>query len=443
MKKRKHASNWIVFLSFSAVVGVFVALIVWLYLKIANVGVTVIWETIPDHFYRINETAYTIILCLAGGLVLGIFHHFCGPYPEKMGKVIRDARKTRSFPYGKLPMILVASLLPLLFGGAVGPEAGLVSLLVGLCFWVKDQFAMQRQNMMSVLEDFPDVSRGAVFRYMVKGLFTRADKIHYNKEDLVWKRSEAVSAGIICGVSALVVYNLCNFLLGAAIYVPHLEATKMSAVSRFYAIPLIGIGFGAGYIYLILHRVCAFLFGKMEAKHLGVLNAVLGGAILGIVGSYLPMSMFSGGNGIQAMAYDYLKYTPYMLIFIGLVKLFLTNVCIESGWRGGQFFPILFSGLSIGYGFAVLLGINQIFAVVIVSTALMATVFQQPVGAVILSLIFFPWQDIGWMLLAGFAAGCIPQPAALRMNPENEGFVKSILRWKKQKRIFVSGKEQE
>ena len=41
-----------------------------------------------------------------------------------------------------------------------------------------------------------------------------------------------------------------------------------------------------------------------------------------MIGSALPMTMFSGGNNIQAMQYEYLKYTPYLLILIGVVNYF-------------------------------------------------------------------------------------------------------------------------
>lgn len=157
-----------------------------------------------------------------------------------------------------------------------------------------------------------------------------------------------------------------------------------------------------------------------------IINAILGGLILGLIGTAIPMSMFSGGNMIQSMQYEYLKYTPFLLILIGIMKLFLTSICIESGWRGGQLFPMLFSGLSIGYGFAQLLSISELYAVVLVTTALIATVFQQPLGAIVLSAIVLPTEYVGWMIVAGFVAGCIPQPEAIRLNPENTGFVDKI-----------------
>ena len=111
-------------------------------------------------------------------------------------------------------------------------------------------------------------------------------------------------------------------------------------------------------------------------------------------------------------------------------------MCIESGWRGGHFFPIIFSGLSIGYGFAAILHINEIVSVVLVTGALLGTVLQQPLGALALSLVFFPMKNFGWMFLASMAGGCIPVPVVLRTDPEKKGFVYNMIHMKKGKKLL-------
>ena len=419
----QHLDNGLLFMEFAAVVGAVIAGVIWLYLKIANVGVTLIWHVIPAH---LNVPCYTIIVCLIGGLVVGVFHRIYGPYPQSMQDAVSEVRRRRRFSYANMPLILVGSLLPLLFGGAVGPEAGLVSLLLGFCFWTKDQFAMQRLLMLRLIDEDPDVSRGYVFGEMVKGLLLPASKIYFPKNVLPWKKTEAIAAGVAAGVSALIVYEVLNKVFGRGLSIPHLEVTHVSAAGHFAAILLIAVGFGAGYLYLIGHKITKFAFSFLVDRNLDIVNAILGGLILGLIGTAVPMSMFSGGNMIQSMQYEYLKLTPFLLILIGVLKLFLTNICIESGWRGGQLFPMMFSGLSIGYGFAQLLSVSELYAVVLVTTALIATVFQQPLGAIVLSAIILPTEYVGWMILAGFAAGCIPQPESIRLNPDNTGFVDRI-----------------
>ena len=52
-----------------------------------------------------------------------------------MGKVKGEGR----YPYDHLGKRSLSALLPLLFGGSVGPEAGLTGVIAGLCTWVGDR----------------------------------------------------------------------------------------------------------------------------------------------------------------------------------------------------------------------------------------------------------------------------------------------------------------
>ena len=77
---------------------------------------------------------------------------------------------------------------------------------------------------------------------------------------------------------------------------------------------------------------------------------------------------------------------------------------------------------------------------VLVTGALLGTVLQQPLGALALSLIFFPMKNLGWMILASMVGGCVPIPVSLRTNPENKGFVYNMIHMKKRGK-FLPGKE--
>ena len=434
---KKQMSNSSLFLCFIALTGAVIAGLVWLYLKIANVGITVIWEMIPAY---IDSRYYTILMCLAGGVAIGLFHRVYGPYPERMADSVKRVKDTGTYPYRKLPMIVAASFLSLFFGGAVGPESGLVSLLLGLCCWAMDQFGLARWKMDTLLAGNPYIMKKELFRVMAAGLFLPPDQIVYDKGKIEWKRKEQVAAGVTAGLTGLAVYELLNLIFGRCLSVPHLQGGVLVLRDKLAVILLIVVGIATGYLFLIFQKLSNWFFGKMREKHLAVLNAVLGGLILGLIGTALPMTMFSGVSDIQAMQYEYLKYTPYLMILIGVVKLFLTNVCIASGWRGGHFFPMIFSGFSIGYGFAAIFHTNEIVSVILVTGALIGTVLQQPLGALALSLVFFPMKNFGWMLLASMVGGCVPVPVALRTNPDNKGFVYKMIHMKKRGK-FLLGKE--
>ena len=99
-----------------------------------------------------------------------------------------------------------------------------------------------------------------------------------------------------------------------------------------------------------------------------------------------------------------------VLLLTAIVKLFITNVCISFGLKGGHFFPNIFSGICLGYAIALIIGINPVFCVCVITTALMAYLIKKPVAVVLLLMICFPVQAIPVMLLASAIGSFIKLP---------------------------------
>lgn len=76
---------------FTSLTGAVIAGIVWLYLKVANIGITVIWEMVPAY---IDSKYYTVLMCLGGGVLIGLFHRVYGPYPERMADSVKRVKDT-------------------------------------------------------------------------------------------------------------------------------------------------------------------------------------------------------------------------------------------------------------------------------------------------------------------------------------------------------------
>ena len=103
-----------------------------------------------------------------------------------------------------------------------------------------------------------------------------------------------------------------------------------------------------------------------------------------------------------------------VLIATGLVKAMLTPALINLGWRGGHFFPVIFSGVSLGYGLAILTGADPVFCVAVCTASTMGAVMRQPVMVVGLLLMCFPLKGIVCMIIAAVIAAGIPLPKPLR-----------------------------
>lgn len=72
-----------------------------------------------------------------------------------MNSVLAQIKKSGRYEYKHIVALFFGALLPLLFGGSVGPEAGLTGVIAGFCTWVGDKLravgVVMRQPVMCVL----------------------------------------------------------------------------------------------------------------------------------------------------------------------------------------------------------------------------------------------------------------------------------------------------
>jgi len=155
----------------------------------------------------------------------------------------------------------------------------------------------------------------------------------------------------------------------------------------------------------------------LDGRKSHILSTALGGLALGIAGTLLPLTMFSGEEEISYLNGTWQTFAPWLLILIGLIKLLLTNVCIESGLRGGHFFPVIFSGISIGYGIALLSGLNPGFVLAVVTASLLGVTLRKPVAVTLLLLLCFPVRIIPWLITAAVIGSLMPGKPGSECHP--------------------------
>lgn len=86
----KDFKNSILFLLYSVILGAIVGVIIWCFLRLMNLGIAVLWEYVPS---QINFPLYTLCVCTAGGLIVGLWKRKFGDYPEELGVVLGKVKK--------------------------------------------------------------------------------------------------------------------------------------------------------------------------------------------------------------------------------------------------------------------------------------------------------------------------------------------------------------
>ena len=396
--------NNALFLLYTVILGAIVGMIVWGFLRVMNLGIFFFWDFLPSQF---DFPLYTLCLCTAGGVLIGLWKRRFGDYPEELHIVVGTVKKTGRYPYHNVFSTLGSALFPLLIGASVGPEAGLTGVIAGLCSWVGDKLKRFRRELTELTAIGLSATLGTIFRSPMFGFM---EPIESDKDTVLPKTSKIVLY-FTAILSSFGVFILLNKLFGVSMGMESMEAEKQDLFSYLFAVPLTLIGIAAGYLFFIFQKLTSALKNKLE-KYV-VLRAAVGGLLLGIAGTFLPLTMFSGEHQIGVVMEGMKDIGAVMLLVVAFIKLLLTNICIESGLKGGHFFPVIFCGVCIGCSVSLLSGVSAVFCAAVVTTALVGHTLKKPVATVLLLMIVFPPKLIPVMLFAAIAAKFIPTPKAL------------------------------
>lgn len=420
--KRKSA----IFFIYAAFLGAIVGSFIWAFMRVVSLSIDFVWEYIPSQF---NIPFYTIIVCLIGAALIGLFRNIFGDYPETMEVVLAKVKRDGKYQYNKIAIISLGAFLPLMFGGSLGPEAGLTGVAVGLCYWVGDKLALAGKTLKDFTSMGISTALGVLFLSPFFGVAADTEPTTDKDEEFVMPKPSMLASKVIAALAGVLLYFLLGKFFGAGMVMPSLAYNEITNYDRLMGVPLIAIGIFFGILYVAFKKLSWLLFSHMtKTKLLSFVSTLLGGLMLGIFGTVIPFSMFSGEGQISELAKCYLTYAPWMLILIGVAKLFLTNFCIQSGWKGGNFFPMIFCGVAIGYGFSMLLGTTPAMTIATITAALLAVTMRQPIAVSILLLLCFPVRVIPWMIFASFAAAHLPLPKFLLMKSDIEAMERKKLK---------------
>lgn len=383
--------------AFCAIIGAFTGMIIWLFLKVMSVGTAFIWEWLPE---RISLPFYTIAICSLGGLAIGVFRKLFGDYPEELFVVLGKMKTEKRYEYRNMPVLLVAALLPLLIGSSVGPEAGLTGIIVGLCCWAGENLKFARKHAKEYSDIGTAVTLGVLFHSPLFGIFAVEEEGQDQGIPELTRTSKIFVYGLALAAGSGV-YLLMSALFGAGMEgFPSFPAAEPSHRDYLMILPYIISGCLLALFYQFSHHACQILASRLPA----ILRETLGGLILGITGSILPVIMFSGEEQMRVLMEHPFDYLPWFLIGIAFLKILLTNICIQSGLRGGHFFPVIFAGVCLGYGIAGLVfpGSSEhvVFAAAIVTASLLGGIMKKTLAVTMLLFLCFPIKMFVWIFLA-------------------------------------------
>lgn len=432
----------------AVVSGLALGAFAWAMLHLWMLLVRLIWA---DGALALGWWFYPIVVGVVGGVLIGLWSKAFRSRPEPLNAVIAGI-KSGGYRVRSLAAGSVAFLMPLAFGGSVGPAAGLVGLIATGCSRTSEMLVRAGVRAARVV----DGGRGKMLVAALTSPFSSAEggreraceTTHSRGRDSAceserscegahvreseracgqkrsrecgrvyeagysYSRAAKVLLYSMCAVSAALAVAMLARFVGWELIVPRFAFSLPSWESLFSVMPLAL----CGYVLALLTRVGGGAGGAASRKFAkgSVLPPVACGLALGCVAAFLPNVMFTG----QAQTVDIMASwaaTPAVLLLVtGIAKALATPFCISMGWCGGPFYPLIFAGVSFGYGAASIFGLDPVLCASVVATSLLVAATRKPVLVLVLLMICFPLRDLLWMIPAALIALAIPVPKALK-----------------------------
>ena len=396
--------------------------VIWSFLKVMSVGIHFLWEWLPARF---PMPFYTVAVCTAGAALIGCFRWKFGDYPEELDTVMAKVKTDKKYDYSNMIVLLLSALFPLLLGSSIGPEAGLTGVIVGLCYWIGDNLSFARQNAKEYSQVGAAVTLGVLFRSPLFGVFAVEEE---NREKEIIKLPGTMKIFLygLAATAGMGTYMLLSKLFGAGLSaLPSFADMQLVLPDYLLLVVYIFLGCLLAKFYFLTHTVTE----KTVAKLPPIIKETVGGLCLGLLGTAIPVLMFSGEDAMGELVAGNFAYAPLLLAGIALLKVLLTNICIQSGLKGGHFFPIIFAGVCLGYAAAILvfgglsgqaiLGFNNAtgqaalvfddvaghaaFAAATVTAALLGGIMKKPLAVTVLLFLCFPVKLFLWIFFAAAA----------------------------------------
>lgn len=403
----QNLKNNLILLLYTIIIGLISGSIIWGFIKFMNLGINFFWDYLPG---LLNFKYYTIIVCLLGGLLIGLWKHKFGDLPENLDVVILKVKTNHRYSYNNIFQTIVSALLPLIFGASIGPEAGLSGIIAGLCTWAGDKLKKFNTEIEELTSIGVTATLGTIF---VSPIFGFVEPLENEDEIRLPKTSKNILyfAAIM---SSFGIFIFLNHLTNTKPGLHSLGSASLLDLNYFYVLILVFIGILLAYFYFISHKIVKNIFKCLDDNF--ILKGLTGGLILGIIGTLLPLTMFSGEHQIDIVLKNGVELGLLVLILTSIIKIILTNICIETGLKGGHFFPLIFSGISIGYAMSLLLNMDPIISMSIVTTSFLANILKKPIAVVLLLIILFPANLIPLMIVVAIISCLFKTPEKLMTN---------------------------
>jgi H+/Cl- antiporter ClcA len=372
----KSAGFWLL-IGYAAVFGVVLAFAALAYLALINGG-TDLWFTLPKDPGWMNGSIWWVAVTAGAGVVVGVLRRVFR-LPTTLRGTVENLRDQRVEPSNALPAVAV-SVVSLAGGASLGPEEGLGLLGGGLGTWVSERRRLgdelRKTNTLTGMS--------AAYGGLLSSPILATILVLELARPKAGRVMDTLVAALLSSTVAFAVYFPIAGSTFVGIYsLPSFEYEDWQLLA---AVPL---GLAAAALALITALAIAVLRRlTSRLREHTILCATIGGIVFGLVGVALPLTLFTGTDQLTTIIHDGAALGAGLVIAIVFAKIFVFAVCEATGFIGGPFLVMLFTGGTAGIAVHLLIpGVPEGLAFTAMFAALPGSLIAAPFSLILLGVI--------------------------------------------------------
>jgi len=365
---------WVI-MGYAALFGVVLAFAALAYLGLVKGG-TNLWFTLPKNPGWFDGSLWWVAVTAGAGVLVGVLRR-AFRLPAKMPGLVRELKAHHVEP-ANVPGGVVVSLVSLVGGASLGPEAGLGMMGGGLGTWISERQKLSED--IAATNTLSGMS-GAWGGLLASPILTTVLVLELARPKAARFTNTLVATLLSSSIAFAVYFPIAGSTFVGLYTTPSYKYEDWQLLA---AIPL-GLAAGAiGLITVVAIGLVTKLFAPLAKRT--ILRATIGGIAFGLVGVALPLTLFTGTNQLTTVIHDGAALGAGLLVAVVFAKILVFAVCEATGFIGGPFLAMLFIGGTAGVAAHVLIpGLPEGLAFAAMFAALPGALVDAPFALILLA----------------------------------------------------------
>lgn len=344
-----------------------------------------LWETGAPGGAGPARIAITI---LVGGALLILIGRIAPT--ETVAELIADSAQPWRSSRRAIAATAIAAIVAVAFGGAIGPEAGLLAV-VGQCSAIVSRLIARDEAQASAIAEAGTAGT-------LGGLYGSPPVAAALEEDAP---APSRALALVAGVSGFFAFLFVSRTVFGGEGVARVPLPAAAPGTDWLIIVPILVGIGFGIAFRALHAAA----GRAAARVSPWVATAIGTTVFAALAAAIPLVRFSGHHELTEIPLLFSRGEGAELWLLAAAKVAALVLCLAAGWRGGEIFPLIFIGAAAGAATAVLLpGVDPAAAVAAAMAATVAVGWRKPFAAFLVLILVVDGAP-ALPLLAGVGIG--------------------------------------